>query len=159
MSFPFFYLWSLLLTIVACAAGSDIVTHKIPNELIVLGLICGFWMGFTNWSQFGWKWLGIFVVFGLGSMGLMGLGDIKLWMVLVAFLGFKRTLLPIGGAAILFIVYVILKDRTEFTRIFKEMGKQTIIRQYQLIPNQQSYPFAPFIFLGTIGEMVEQICQ
>lgn len=159
MSFTFFQLWSLLLTIVACAACSDILTQKIPNELILLGLAEGFLVSFSTWSNFGWKWLAIGVLFGLGSLGLMGLGDIKLWMVIVAFIGFQKSLVPIGGGALLFILYCILTDRKETARIVKDMGKQFAFRNYYLIQGQQGYPFAPFIFFGTIGEMVWTLCR
>ena len=83
---------ALLLTLVAVAAGFDIKSRRIPNWLVLVGLIASFSIqlmagsdGFKAWG------LGLLVGFGLFLplylLRAMGAGDVKLMAMVGSFLG------------------------------------------------------------------------
>ena len=89
----------------------DLKTRRIPNKLILLGLLvaCAS-SAFEGWSQFGWSLGGALVGFvfmlPLYNWRLMGGGDVKLAGVIGAMVGFPGILLAlplgmaIGGVAV-----------------------------------------------------------
>lgn len=83
----------LLFLILVIAAIWDYLYRKIPNWLICIGLIIG-WIS-SPYSIFE-RVLSLFILFIIGMFGLMGLGDIKLWMVMAMFLGFIKSCYVIG---------------------------------------------------------------
>ncbi len=88
----------LALGLMVTAVYTDLSTQRVPNELIVLGIITG---GYLQFSQYG-PWGGlvlledIFIPFLLMyviyRVGGIGAGDVKLMMALSAIIGFRAIL-------------------------------------------------------------------
>ena len=97
----------LLLLVLAIASACDIKTRKIPNGLILTGLVTG-----VLFSPVGilTKLFGVFFLFFFGMLHLMGMGDIKLWMVILLYLGFANSCFIVATAALLLILYAIWKN-------------------------------------------------
>jgi len=95
------------------AAATDIHTHRIPNRLIVAGLV----LGLVTRALLGWAALGSGLLAASGAMllgillfslGAMGAGDGKLMAVVGAFMGVETTLAALFVAAVVGGVLAIL---------------------------------------------------
>lgn len=122
-----FLLSSLWLLMIA-AAVLDLASRRIPNPLIIVGLILGplLQVGLHGLDGLLSSLAGIGVAFAVliipFAMRWMGGGDVKLTMVVGAFLGWKATLIVIVLAHVLHLgvalVFVTLK------RLSLAMGRQ-----------------------------------
>jgi len=142
----------LLLAITWCAAYSDIQWKRIPNELILFGISLGLLYS-NSLKEVGFKVLAILFLFFFGMLGLMGYGDIKLWMVISCFVGFKNSCYIIVIAAILLIFYAAITSWNETKNIVKitvfnvtQRGIIGCLGNKTKIVNQKAYAFAPFVF-------------
>ena len=137
----------LLLLVLAIASACDIKTRKIPNGLILTGLVTG-----VLFSPVGilTKLFGVFFLFFFGMLHLMGMGDIKLlWMVILLYLGFANSCFIVATAALLLILYAIWKNPS----ITKDIS---VFFQYFLYTKkigsieEDGFPFAPFLLASTV---------
>lgn len=141
-------IYLFILTITGIAAYFDARDKKIPNELIIIGLISSlFFMG--SLEIFLWRALFILLLFFFGMFHLLGMGDLKLWMVLCAYTGFLESAYIIGGAAFLLICYGLITNSRESSFILKYMGFHFISKQKIQRLEQKSYAFAPFVFAAS----------
>ena len=137
----------LLIVLSGVAAVFDLEYRKIPNLVIATGIFCGLVLC-QEPKTILIRCIGIVFVFLFGMFQLMGMGDLKLWMAIVAFVGFSRSCFIIVGAAILLLGYA---------WFFVPGSKQTIkltLRQLSLknvqVFEQKEFPFAPFIFASCV---------
>ena len=135
----------LLLLVLAIASACDIKTRKIPNGLILTGLVTG-----VLFSPVGilTKLFGVLFLFFFGMLHL-GMGDIKLWMVILLYLGFANSCFIVATAALLLILYAIWKNPS----ITKDIS---VFFQYFLYTKkigsieEDGFPFAPFLLASTV---------
>lgn len=103
---PSFLLMSLWLLVVVAAVW-DLAVRRIPNPLVIVGLLLGPALQFQLHGIDGLlqSFAGIAVAFAVlivpFALRWMGGGDVKLTMVVGAFLGWKATLIIILGAHVL----------------------------------------------------------
>ena len=136
----------LLLLILTIAAACDVKTRMIPNELILCGLITG-----AIFSPVGifTKLFGLLFLFFFGMLHLMGMGDIKLWIVILFYHGFANSCFIVAVAALLLILYAIWKNPS----ITKDIS---VFFQYFLYTKkigsieEDGFPFAPFLLASTV---------
>ena len=136
----------LLLLVLAIASACDIKTRKIPNGLILTGLVTG-----VLFSPVGilTKLFGVLFLFFFGMLHLMGMGDFKLWMVILLYLGFANSCIIVATAALLLILYAIWKNPS----ITKDIS---VFFQYFLYTKkigsieEDGFPFAPFLLASTV---------
>lgn len=140
----------MLLALLMIAAFFDLETEKIPNWITFPGIILGLFLGTPSPAE---KILGLLLFFFLGMFHLMQMGDLKLLMMIHTFLGFFPALFIAGIAALLLILYALiikkikgkeLKDML-FSNVFQMLTLKKVI-----YTEQESYVFAPFLFLGTV---------
>ncbi|NBW00425.1 MAG: hypothetical protein EBR85_01690 [Betaproteobacteria bacterium] len=86
-----------LLVLLVLAAGFDIAQRRVPNSLIIGGLIVALSLAaFSGWSGLGRMALGsaaaLVVLLPVYASGMMGAGDIKLISVVGGFLGLHHFL-------------------------------------------------------------------
>lgn len=101
---------AVLLVLVAVAAGFDLKSRRIPNRLVVIGLIASLVLHIIFSSIDGFKAWGLGLLVGFGSflplyvLRAMGAGDVKLMAMVGSFLGPMSglgavlTTLVVGGA-------------------------------------------------------------
>ena len=146
----------LLFLILVIAAIWDYLYQKIPNWLICIGLIIG-WIS-SPYSIFE-RVLSLFILFIIGMFGLMGLGDIKLWMVMAMFLGFIKSCNVIGLAALLLILHQFIKNWKNTMNILTISLKDFWLTKKIRIFDQISYAFSPYIFISfVILQVINRAC-
>ena len=92
--------WILLFAFLAMASAADIRFRRIPNGLVFPGMAAGFLLTWSGFPDFGWKLLMILFLYFFGMLGLMGMGDLKLWMMEAAFVGAARSTLSVLFASL-----------------------------------------------------------
>lgn len=140
----------LCLIILLVATIWDLEYRRIPNELTAVGVFLGL---FWDWSLYGFfcKLLSLFLIFCIGYFRLMGMGDLKLWMMITSFVGLENSIIILGFAALYLCAYAFLKNTQEARMILKHLFYSFQTRQIPLVVEQKGYPFAPFLFLSAIG--------
>lgn len=94
-----------LVAVMTTAALTDLKSRRIPNRLVVAGLVLGLAARLlSGWSALvdGLVAAALALLFGmlLFSAGAMGAGDGKLMAVIGAFLGLEQGLLALGAGAV-----------------------------------------------------------
>ncbi|MBQ3104255.1 MAG: prepilin peptidase [Lachnospiraceae bacterium] len=121
------------------AAVKDLTAGKIPNRLILIGMMTGVLVSFLRdgWPtvllQIPTLLLPLFLLFPLFSMGVLGAGDIKLFMMIGSFFSFVQLLFCLyfsfllGGvtALIHLIRHRNFSSRTEYLFTHLKMMAQT----------------------------------
>lgn len=135
----------LLFIILVIAAIWDYLYRKIPNWLICLGLIIGWLFSPCSIPE---RILSLLALFIIGMFGLMGMGDIKLWMVIALFLGFIDSCYVMGLAALLLILHQFIINRKNTLNILTISFKDFWLTKRIKIFDQKSYAFSPYILIG-----------
>lgn len=105
----------------------DKKTSKIPNLLILIGIIMSFIFNFLidKLSLFE-NCLRIAIcilVFFVGMLKILGGGDIKLWMVLNLLIGSVESAVSIMIASILIIIFAVCSDKGNMLKVYISMLK------------------------------------
>ena len=136
----------ILLSILIIASICDIRTQKIPNILILIGLILGF-LQLRNAGEWIIGAFFIILLFFFSITGLIGNGDIKLWMVVSLFTGVLNSCFLMVLAIICFMIYGLFR--------YKKAAMRTYIDSLLLLQTKQplkkdgiKIPFAPFMLCG-----------
>ena len=139
----------ILAVILFVASVCDWKYHKIPNWLFCIGLLIGFISPFSMCS-YAEKIISFILLFFVGMLRLMGMGDIKLWTVIAVFIGLKNSLYVLGIAAVLLIFHQLLANGKETMSILIFSLKDILLKKKIEFFEQKGYPFAPYIFASYI---------
>jgi prepilin peptidase CpaA len=154
---------AVLLVILCMAVLFDQRTRKIPNPLVLAGLVVAFFLnalinGFDGFKQslFG-TLVGLLVLAPFFVMRVLGAGDVKLMAVVGAFLGPAGALLAIlftmiaGG----FLAVIVLFTQGRLQSTLKRMKSLEQISQ----PSQSStrLPYSWAILIGTLGSIYSKV--
>lgn len=146
----------LLFLILVIAAIWDYFYRKIPNWLICLGLIIGWLFSTCSIPE---RILSLLALFIIGMFGLMGMGDIKLWMVIALFLGFIDSCYVMGLAALLLILHQFIKNWKNTMNILTISLKDFWLTKKIRIFDQISYAFSPYILISfVILQVINRAC-
>lgn len=145
------------LIIVLIAAVFDCKTKKIPNWLILAGLITGILMNIVykaTLTDIFVKIAVMVVILIFGSFRLLGMGDIKLWLVMTLLIGGIYSSVIICSGSILLIIYAIIKDkgeafRTVFISAYDTVSNKRINKDIKEI-SSKGYPLAVFLIIPTV---------
>lgn len=140
--------WLILFIILLVSSYYDIREKRIPNELIVIGLVIGFLFQKSLFDVF-LQICVLILLFFIGMLKIMGMGDLKLWMVISCYTGFVDSFIIIAVAAALLMVYAWFKNRKESILILNHIKFSILLKERPKIIEQTAYSFAPFIFLAT----------
>ena len=98
----------------------------------------------------------IFLYF-FGMLRLMGLGDLKLWIVISSFVGFKDSCWIMVVAAILLILYGWIRNRTETEIIFRHLLISLESHNRPELIDQTAYAFAPFVLAAAVLYLLKEV--
>lgn len=142
-----------LLILLGIAAIKDYKTNKIPNYIFIVGLLSALIFDlFLNpipLKNIFIKGMWLVVIFLFGALRLLGIGDIKLWMVISSYIGFVKSAVVIFLSSFLLIIVNVIKDRENFKLVFLTFS-QIINKQEIKIVEQKAYPLAPYILLSSL---------
>ena len=146
----------LLFLILVIAAIWDYFYRKIPNWLICLGLIIGWLFSTCSIPE---RILSLLALFIIGMFGLMGMGDIKLWIVIAWCLGFIDSCYLMGLAALLLILHQFIKNWKNTMNILTISLKDFWLTKKIRIFDQISYAFSPYILISfVILQVINRAC-
>ena len=136
--------------ITLAAAVFDKKTGKIPNKLTFSAIIIGIVMTMFFRPPLWWLTFAIIAaLFFFGMTGVIGLGDLKLFMAVTAIGGWKMFLTVFASSMLLMCLCAFVFDRQRFYMYaFKTLRRFKGNRLK--IDETVKYYFAPFIFAGVI---------
>lgn len=155
--------WMFLTVFLALAAYGDIKTGKIPDRITITGWLVALGYAFIM-KQSCWNAIFSLLCFGIPfwiffQMGLLGGGDVKLIVMLAAYVGVFEALSILLLSFLMLGIYGIFlygKSTQLFTRtkqvIFYLMkcAKQGKICAYSSDKIAMSLPYAPFLLLAEL---------
>lgn len=145
--------YTILLCILFAASVTDIKTFRIPNSIILTGLLFAAAFMIPHPSNLGWFLLSVAGLFLLGLTGIFGAGDVKLWMVIAGFLGFLPSLFIFLAAQCLLFFYVLVSAPEKFG--LSLTSPSATIDWFRLRKvSGNYYPLAPFMFVATAGWII-----
>ena len=101
----------------------------------------------------------LLALFIIGMFGLMGMGDIKLWIVIALFLGFIDSCYLMGLAALLLILHQFIKNWKNTMNILTISLKDFWLTKKIRIFDQISYAFSPYILISfVILQVINRAC-
>ena len=168
-----FLIQGLLFTLIL-AVITDLSTHKIPNMLVVFGLLVSFVCQSVFLGGAGWlNWFaGVCVAFAcfapLYLLRAMAAGDVKLMMAVGGFLGYPLIINAVSysylAGGVIAISYVLVKGRVKllmrnlytmmFDRFIKTTSGVSVYGEREVKQSVGRIPFALAIALGTFITLV-----
>lgn len=144
------------LIIVLIAAVFDCKTKKIPNCLILAGLITGVIMNIVykaTLTDIFVKIAVMIIILIFGSFRLLGMGDIKLWLVMTLLIGGIYSSVIICSGSIILIIYAVIKDKGEafkmvFISAYDAVSNKRVNKDIKEIGGK-GYPLAVFLIMPT----------
>ncbi|MNP13465.1 Type IV leader peptidase family protein [compost metagenome] len=159
----------LLIGLLGVAVVSDLLHHRIPNMLVLVGLALGLigQMYSGGVSGLGDSLLGILICFALFlpmyAFGGMAAGDVKLMAMVGSFLPFHYALwaamfsLIAGGVCGLLIVLVRGQLRQTFGRYWLILRAQAYLAPTSDEVAGKPFPYSIAILIGTLSSVYGQV--
>ncbi|WP_223502747.1 prepilin peptidase [Pseudomonas sp. BF-R-24] len=159
----------LLIGLLGVAVVSDLLRHRIPNMLVLVGLVLGLigQMYSGGVSGLGDSLLGILICFALFlpmyAFGGMAAGDVKLMTMVGSFLPFQFALwaamfsLIAGGVCGLLIVLVRGQLRQTLGRYWLILRAQAYLAPTSDEVAGKPFPYSIAILIGTLNSVYWQI--
>ncbi|MNF81406.1 Type IV leader peptidase family protein [compost metagenome] len=159
----------LLIGLLGVAVVSDLLRHRIPNMLVLVGLVLGLigQMYSGGVSGLGDSLLGILICFALFlpmyAFGGMAAGDVKLMAMVGSFLPFQYALwaamfsLVAGGVCGLLIVLVRGQLRQTLGRYWLILRAQAYLAPTSDEVAGKPFPYSIAILIGTLNSVYWQV--
>ena len=144
----------LMLSVLGGAAICDAKYYKIPNSITFPAILIGLALsGLLSWKLLVARFLMLVLLFWLSDIRLMGMGDLKLLMAIIALRGTDEAIFTLLIACIFMFFYCCLKDTQTTVISVKNVAIRIIGKMKNPAENITGivYPFAPFIFIGYIA--------
>lgn len=139
----------MLLSLLLIASCYDKKTMKIPNWISLTGIITGICLC-TSINQVGYRCIAIVFIFFFGMLGLMGMGDLKLWMMISTLIGFTESCFIVAGAALILLIHQMIRNRKKASQTIRLTIFSFIYNRKIIEFEQTGYPFAPYLMFSCI---------
>lgn len=136
----------------------DLYKKKIPNQLIFPAMLIAFgWCVYLctlNFWSGGLRFILFLAIFAFGASGLIGLGDIKLFMTLALLNPPTHILLSIAVAAILLVIVQLIKDpkktweKVKFSLFCLQTNTTAAMPKPEESKEKEQIPFVPYMALA-----------
>lgn len=137
-------IYTICLYFLCVSAIIDIETHKVPNEISYLAIIMGFSINYISSPETLWINLAMAIPFiVLGFINAMGMGDVKLFIAIIAFSGIEVLLYTLILSELMFIICKAMTRKSEFIVSVNSIKNLSLNRNLN-----EGFPFAPFIAVG-----------
>ena len=150
MNISWNYIFCVFLIVVAVI---DAKTSKIPNKIVIPVLIFGL-LGAKDIVDLLFKIGSVFLILIIGYTRIMGMGDLKLWMCMAVYIGLLDSIYAIGIAAAVFVLYYLIAEHKETVKTLKLFKNQILYEKKIVKFEQKSYPFGPFMAIGSFVIMI-----
>lgn len=151
--FPAYYdaiYYGVFLLFLFRCSYTDLKTGKIRNKTVFPMILMGLLLCNDHRLLMG-RVLGIIFIFFFGMTGLLGMGDLKLWMGICSFLGFLHSSYAVIIGAFLLIVYAVCKERYKAWEVVRTTIFHALFNRKFVKPeDQKGYRMAPFLMAGSI---------
>ncbi len=131
------------------AAYSDVKERKIPNKLTFpimgIGLLLS---GFPFRTEAYIRIAGWLVLYMVGRVRLMGMGDLKLCMAVLCMRGIHDTWVMFVSGLLLITCYCFITDRQNTIYAFKNAYNIFFNHGKLVVQSTKRYPFAVFLAIG-----------
>lgn len=144
------------LTALSIFSYTDLKEGRIPNLIVLPLILVGFAFSVAD------KTLNLAMVAGfglylvIGFLKLMGMGDIKVFMMINAFMGLKFSLVTLFLASVFLIIYAFIAYHKESVNQTKKLVLQAVNKRVEIDKNHK-YPFAVFILAGFVVVCISKL--
>ena len=140
---------TITIIILIISGISDIKYYKIPNFITFPGMIIGLLLSGFPVKTEGWVALGLLVLlFFVGMFRIMGMGDLKLIMALVAINGLSETSVIVLTGVLFLMVYCFVTDYRSMVLSLKNTFHFFVMNMPISKINDVQYPLGFFMALG-----------
>ena len=142
----------LVLSVLCICALTDIKDRKVYNIVTFPAMVAGIILSFVYGGIWNTAYTLFFMLifFFLGTLRLMGMGDIKLLMAVAAIRGGRESTLMFLYGAIFMLIYCTVTTPAEACRALKNTYYFYIYGTPIVKNSKREYPFAAFLLLGYI---------
>jgi len=130
--------------------NKQIIPNYITFSLMFIGVV---YTSIFARSELIPNLIALIVMFFIGMLGLIGLGDIKLLMGINCLCGWRIMLIGLFFACLLCILYTLVTKPSEVIDATKSLIQATKTRNKMLITGEKK-PFAPYIAFGVFTAYV-----
>lgn len=153
---------TLLLTLIMLLVSSitDYKYRKVFNEVTFSAMLLGLLLnGFPLSVNSYYKLLWMLVFFFIGSLGIMGMGDLKLCMAVIAMRGIEETSMMLLFGIFFLLLYCLLDDRKNTLLMIKDTYNTIFYHMPVIKRSDKKYPFAVFLSFGYIVRILMRWCS
>ena len=139
----------LVIALLSISSISDFLYRKVYNiatfSAMFLGLLfCGFPFSWNGYYRLLW----MTVFFFLGQTHMMGMGDLKLCMAVIALRGIEEASWMLLCGALLMLLYCFVTDRANTILMLKDTYSTIFYHTPIIKRSNKKYPFAVFLASG-----------
>ncbi len=142
---------TLILTaaVLIISTVTDLRNRKIYNWItfpaMIIGLLtAGFPLHATAYVRLAWM-TGCFF---FGMLGIIGLGDLKLIMAVIALRGYMEAIWMVACGAIVMLLYLLIRERKLMMQTLQGYFRSVVYKTDMIPRTGKAYPFAPFLAVG-----------
>lgn len=131
------------------SAITDLKYRKVKNIFTFPSMGIGLFLtGIQSIKELLVRVIWICGMFIVSTFGVMGMGDVKLIMAIIALRGYWEALLCVLFGSIAMILYCLITERTLMIESLKDTFRFLIYRTHIPKRSDKKYPFAFFMALG-----------
>lgn len=142
-----------LMSMLIYASIKDMKTRKISKYIFYIGilsaLIFDLFIFPISIKNVIIKSIWMVIIFLFGALRLLGIGDIKIWMIITAYMGIITSSIIVVISCILLIVVNVIKDSSNLKLVFLTFS-QLANKQKIVIVEQKAYAFIPYMTFSTL---------
>lgn len=152
---------TLLLTLIMLLISSitDFKYRKVFNEITFSAMILGLlFNGFPLSACSYYRLLWMLIFFLMGSLGIMGMGDLKLCMAVIAMRGIEEASMMLLFGIFFLFLYCLFDDRKNTLFMIKDTYNTIFYHTPVIKRSDKKYPFAVFLSFGYIAGVLVRWC-